>query len=128
MKSGKEHKLPLSTQAIKILEEVGQYTHDAKYVFHSPLSRTRPLTDVAISSALKRLDFGDEIVPHGFRAMFSTIAREHKKRDEVIEALLAHTDSNKVRSAYNRADYIEEKREIIQWYADYLEGVKNGQV
>lgn len=125
MKSGKEHKLPLSTQAIAILEEVGQYTHDAKYVFHSPLSRTRPLTDVAISSALKRLDFGDEIVPHGFRAMFSTIAREHKKRDEVIEALLAHIDSNKVRSAYNRADYVEEKEEIMQWYADYLEGLKN---
>ncbi len=124
MKSGKEHKLPLSTQAVKILEEVGLYTHDAKYVFHSPLSRTRPLTDVAVSSALKRLDFGDEIVPHGFRAMFSTIAREHKKRDEVIEALLAHVDSNKVRSAYNRADYTEEKREIMQWYADYLEGVK----
>ncbi|RRS32849.1 MAG: hypothetical protein P794_00210 [Epsilonproteobacteria bacterium (ex Lamellibrachia satsuma)] len=126
MKAGKEHKIPLSEQAIKILEEVGQYTHDAKYVFHSPLSRTRPLTDVAVSSALKRLDFGDEIVPHGFRAMFSTIAREHKKRDEVIEALLAHTDTNKVRSVYNRADYAEEKREIIQWYADYLEGVKIG--
>lgn len=124
MKSGKEHKIPLSEQAIKILEEVGEYTHDAKYVFHSPLSRTRPLTDVAVSSALKRLDFGDEIVPHGFRAMFSTIAREHGKRDEVIEALLAHTDSNKVRSAYNRADYADEKREIIQWYADYLEGLK----
>lgn len=127
MKSGKEHKLPLSIQAVKILEEVGLYTHDAKYVFHSPLSRTRPLTDVAVSSALIRLDFGNEIVPHGFRAMFSTIAREHGKRDEVIEALLAHVDSNKVRSAYNRADYAEEKREIMQWYADYLEGVKNEQ-
>ena len=125
MKSRKEHKLPLCKQAIAILEEVHPYTKDARYVFHSPLSRTRPLTDVAVSSALKRLDFGDEIVPHGFRAMFSTIARENKFRDEVIESLLAHTDTNKVRSSYNRADYTEEKREIMQWYADYLEGVKN---
>jgi len=126
MKSGREHQIPLSDQAIAILEEVGQYTHDAKYVFHSPLSRTRPLTDVAVSSALKRLDFGDEIVPHGFRAMFSTIANEHGKEKDVIEALLAHVEKDKVRGAYNRAEYREKKREVVQWYADYLEGVKNG--
>jgi len=126
MKSGKEHKIPLSTQAVKILQEVGEYTQTAKYVFHSPLSRTRALSDIAISSAFKRLDFGDEIVPHGFRAMFSTIDREHNKSDEVIEALLAHVDNNKVRRVYNRAEYAKEKREIIQWYADYLEGVKCG--
>ncbi|MBA1420448.1 MAG: tyrosine-type recombinase/integrase [Epsilonproteobacteria bacterium] len=126
MKSGREHQIPLSNQAIAILEEVGQYTHDAKYVFHSPLSRTRPLTDVAVSSALKRLDFGDEIVPHGFRAMFSTIANEHGKDSDVIEALLAHVEKDKVRGAYNRAEYKEKKRELVQWYADYLDGVKNG--
>ena len=126
MKSGKEHKLPLCDQAIKILEEVGLYTHDAKYVFHSPLSRTRPLTDVAVSSALKRLDFGDEIVPHGFRAMFSTIANEHGKDKDVIEALLAHIEKDKVRGAYNRAEYVDKKREVVQWYANFLEGLKNG--
>jgi len=125
MKSGKEHQIPLSNQAIAILEEVGLYTHDAKYVFHSPLSRTRPLTDVAVSSALKRLDFGNEIVPHGFRAMFSTIANEHGKDSDVIEALLAHVEKDKVRGAYNRAEYREKKREVIEWYADYLEEVKN---
>jgi len=125
MKSGKEHQIPLSNQAIAILEEVGLYTHDAKYVFHSPLSRTRPLTDVAVSSALKRLDFGNEIVPHGFRAMFSTIANEHGKDKDVIEALLAHVEKDKVRGAYNRAEYREKKKEVIEWYADYLEGVKN---
>jgi len=126
MKSGIEHKLPLPTQAVKILEEVGLYTHDAKYVFHSPLSRTRPLTDVAVSSALKRLDFGNEIVPHGFRAMFSTIANEHGKDKDVIEALLSHVEKDKVRGAYNRAEYVEKKKEVVQWYADYLEGVQNG--
>lgn len=124
MKSRKEHKLPLCKQAIEILEEVYPYTKDAKYVFHSPLSRARSLTDVAVSSALKRLDFGDEIVPHGFRAMFSTIARENKFRDEVIESLLAHQDTNKVRSAYNRADYTDEKRELVEWYGNYLDKVK----
>ena len=124
MKSGIEHALPLSTQAVKILEEVGLYTHDAKYVFHSPLSRTRPLTDVAVSSALKRLDFGDEIVPHGFRAMFSTIANEHGKDRDVIEALLSHVEKDKVRGAYNRAEYVEKKKDVVQWYADYLGSLK----
>lgn len=127
MKMKQEHRLPLCEQAIAILKEVHPYTKDAKYVFHSPLSKTRALTDVAVSSALKRLDFGDEIVPHGFRAMFSTIAYESGKfRGEVIEALLAHQDTNKVRSAYNRADYADEKRELVEWYGDYLEGLKNG--
>lgn len=125
MKMKQEHRLPLCDQAIKILEEVYPYTKDAKYVFHSPLSRTRVLTREAISSALKRLDFGEEIVPHGFRAMFSTIAYESGKfRGEVIKALLAHQDANKVRSAYNRADYANEKRELVEWYGDYLDKVK----
>lgn len=127
MKSGIEHKLPLPTQAVKILEEVGLYTHDAKYVFHSPLSRTRPLTDVAVSSALKRLDFGNEIVPHGFRAMFSTIANEHGKDRDVIEALLSHVEKDKVRGAYNRAEYVEKKKEVVQWYADYLGSLKKNE-
>lgn len=127
IKTKQEHKLPLCDQAIKILEEVYLYTKDARYVFHSPLSRTRELSDVAVSGALKRLDFGDEIVPHGFRAMFSTLAYESGRfRGEVIEALLAHQDTNKVRSAYNRADYANEKRELVAWYGDYLEELKNG--
>ena len=73
------------------------------------------------------MGYGDEIKPHGFRAMFSTTAYESGKfRGEVIEAILAHKDPNKVRRAYNRANYEEEKKELLIWWGEFLEGVKNG--
>jgi len=127
MKAKKEHRLPLTDQAIEILQEIYPYTKEAKYIFHSPISRTRPLTDVTLSKALKRLDFGSEIVPHGFRAMFSTLAYESGNfRSEVIEALLAHQESNKVKAAYNRASYEAEKRQVMEWWSNFLDEVKGG--
>jgi integrase len=78
----------------------------------------------------------DELVPHSFRSIFSTIAHEnmniniedggHNLSSEVIEKILAHEERNKIKSAYNRAEYKNEKKELIQWYADYLDGIKNG--
>ncbi|BAF73348.1 tyrosine-type recombinase/integrase [Sulfurovum sp. NBC37-1] len=125
MKMKKEHKLPLAPQAVKILKEIYPYTNDAKYVFHSPISRLKAISENTLNMALKRLDFGGEIVSHGFRAMFSTLAYESGKfRSEVIEDLLAHQEANQVKKAYNRAAYDAEKREIVEWYADYLENVK----
>ena len=126
MKTRVEHRLPLSDQAIAILKEIEPYTIDAKYIFHSPISRNKPLSDVALSKALKRIEFGSEIVPHGFRAMFSTTAYESGKfRGEVIETLLSHKDPNEVRRAYNRASYEDEKRELLEWWSEFLEGVKS---
>lgn len=127
MKTKVEHRLPLSNQAIAILKEIEPYTIDAKYIFHSPIGRNKPLSDVALSKALKRIEFGSEIVPHGFRAMFSTTAYESGKfRGEVIETLLSHKDPNEVRRAYNRANYEDEKREVVEWWSEFLEGVKCG--
>ncbi|CAA6811856.1 MAG: Integrase [uncultured Campylobacterales bacterium] len=112
MKARKEHIVPLTNQAIKILKEVRQYTSDAKYVFHSATSKIRTMSDSTLSKALKRLDFANEIVPHGFRAMFSTLAYESGKfRSEVIENLLAHQEQNQVKRAYNRAEYKSERME-----------------
>ncbi len=126
MKMKREHRLPLSPQAVKILEEIYPYTKDAKYVFHSPISRSKPISENTLNQALKRLDFGSEIVSHGFRAMFSTIAYETGKfRGEVIEDLLAHQETNQVKKAYNRAAYEKEKRGLMEWYANYLDEVKN---
>jgi len=127
MKTGKEHILPLTNQAINILKEIEPYTKNSEYIFPSPLTKTRPLSENTLNTALKRLGFGSEIVSHGFRAMFSTIAYESGKfRGEVIENLLAHVDNNKVRRAYNRANYEDEKREVMIWWSEFLEGAKNG--
>jgi integrase len=126
MKTKVEHILPLSDQAIAILKEVEPHTYDSKFIFPSSLGRTKTLSENTLNTALKRIGFGNEIVSHGFRSMFSTLAYESGKfRGEVIEALLAHKDPNEIRRAYNRANYEDEKREVITWWGDFLEGVKN---
>jgi len=120
-------RLPLTPRALEILKELYPYTKDAKYVFHSPRNRGKALSDQSLRQALIRLGFGDEITPHGFRAMFSTLAYESAKfRGEAIEAVLAHKDANEVRRAYNRANYEDEKKELLEWWSGFLEGVKGG--
>ena len=90
------------------------------------MGRTKILSENTLNTALKRVGFGDEIVSHDFRSMFSTLAYESGKfRGEVIEALLAHKDPNEIRRAYNRASYEDEKREVVIWWSEFLEGVEN---
>jgi len=130
MKMKKEFILPLPHQVISLLEELQANSLSAKYVFPSPIHKDRPLSDNALISALRRMGYTkEEFVPHSFRAMFSTIANEHIKdhgeTEEAIEASLAHKNPNEVKGIYNRYEYLKEKRGVIQWYADYLEGVKN---
>jgi len=126
MKMKKEFILPLPRQVITLLQELKENSLSDTYVFPSPIYKDRPLSDNALISGLRRMGYTkEEFVPHSFRAMFSTIANENSKDRNAIEALLAHKNTNEVEGAYNRAEYKEQKREIISWYADYLEGVKN---
>ena len=121
----KEHIVPLTKQAIKILKDIEPFTKNAKYVFHSSISTQKAISENTLNQAIKRLDFGSEIVSHGFRAMFSTLAYEHGDfRGEVIEDLLAHQELNTIKKAYNRAKYETERKEVMQWWADFLDGVK----
>jgi len=109
MKTKIEFNLPLPPQVIEILEEVNELTGERKYVFPSYRAKDKPMSDNTLISALRRMGFTkEEFVPHSFRAMFSTIAYEnaneedgHKFTSEVIEALLAHKESNKVKEAYS---------------------------
>jgi len=127
MKTKVKHTLPLTDQAISILRAIEPYTRDSKYIFPSSLGKNKALSENTLNTALKRLDFGNEIVSHGFRSMFSTLAYDSGKfRGEVIEALLAHKDPNKIRRAYNRATYEDEKIEVMTWWSGFLEGVQNG--
>jgi len=134
MKTKEEFTLPLPHQVITLLEEIRENSTSTKYVFPSFRSDGKPLSDNTLISALRRMGYSkDEFVPHSFRAMFSTIAYEwankkggHGFTGEVIEACLAHKEPNKIKEAYNRSDYKEPMRELMQWYADYLEGVKCG--
>ena len=135
MKTKTEFILPLPPQVMKILEEMREYKLSQKYIFPSARYRDRPMSDNTLTSAIRRMGYTkDEFVPHGFRSMFSTVANtraNHEGTDkrDIIEALLAHKEKNKIREAYNRTsnrDLLKPMREVIEWYGDYLEGVKNG--
>jgi integrase len=125
MKTKSEFILPLSNYVIELLIEVKKFTSDSKYVFPSFRDKNRPLSENTLISALRRMGYKkEEFVPHSFRAMFSTIAyenmNEHQCSGEVIEALLAHKEINKVKEAYNRATYKKGMRSLIEWYEKYL--------
>lgn len=132
MKVKEEFILPLPPQVIAILEEIKPFSGDGRYVFPSFRAKDKPMSDNTLISAIRRMGYTkDEFVPHGFRSMFSTIAYEkaneedgHSYTGEVIEALLAHKEPNKVKGAYNRAKYLVPMRGLICWYADYLDKIK----
>ena len=134
MKTKEVFTLPLPHQAITLLEEIKENSISTKYVFPGFRSDGKPLSDNTLISALRRMGYTkEEYVPHSFRAMFSTIAYEYANRKdghgytgEVIEACLAHKEPNKIKEAYNRSNYKEPMRGLMQWYADWLDEVKHG--
>jgi len=127
MKTGKEHIVPLSRQMLEILQFAKHYATGGNYIFFSNRHKNSPMSDVTFSKALWRMGYGNEtIVPHGFRAMFSTIANEHSGFGfEVIEAQLAHKIGSRVSQAYNRAKYLPQRKKMMQWWADWLEEQKH---
>jgi integrase len=127
MKSRREHKVPLARQAIDILQKVQEFTGTAGYAFHGLRSDSRPLSENTFNAALRRLGYSkDEMVSHGFRGMASSLLNEQGWNPDAIEAQLAHQQGDKVRAAYNRAVYWNERVKMIQHYADYLDGLKLG--
>jgi len=125
MKMKAEHIVYLSKRALNVLESVKHYTGDGKYVFPSVKTRSQLLGDNSLNGALRRMGYSkDEIVAHGFRAMFSAVCHKHGHRTEVIEACLAHAERNKVKAAYNYAKYMKECKGLMEWWANWLDAVK----
>jgi integrase len=117
----------LSQQALKALEELREITGHSILLFPSLTNSKKPLSDMTIAKALRSIWTEYRIVPHGFRHFFSTEANEHGHyRADVIEAALAHKDSNAIRAVYNKATYIKERRELAQWWADELDAMRDG--
>ena len=128
MKSRKELIVPLSTQVLDILKVMKSVSSPDSYIFPSPKSRTTPLSDAALVGALRRLGYTKEqIVAHSFRGIFSTLTHEVGSEFEhaVIETQLAHTVGSSVSQAYNRAVYLKERTQMMQWYSDLLEAYQN---
>ena len=130
MKMRVVHIVPLSNQAIEILRELQALTGDGKYVFPSVRTPTRPMSENTINAGLRRLGYTkEEITGHGFRSMASTILNEQGWNRDAIERQLAHAERNNIRAAYNYAQYLPERKKMMQHWADYLDQLsKNGNV
>ena len=124
MKMKKPFILPISSQAKAILKELEAYKIGV-YLFSI---NSKIMSDNTLNKAIKILGFGDEATFHGFRGLFSTICHEntqdHGLTSEVIELCLAHTDNNKVRSAYNHSERLQEKANLMEWYGNYIDNLK----
>jgi len=128
MKMRTEHRVPLSAQAVEILRFMQTLSGDCALVFPSPVYRSKPLSENTFNSALARMGYKYTATAHGFRALFSTVANENNWNPDVIERQLAHKEANEIRAAYHRSTYLKDRERLMQWWADYLDGRKAGNV
>lgn len=130
MKARELHIVPLSRQAIEVLERIRPLTGQgaaARYVFPSPRTLARPMSDNGVLSALRRMGYAkEEMTGHGFRSMASTLLNEQGWNRDAIERQLAHAERNGVRAAYNYAEYLPERCKMMQAWADYLDSLRAG--
>ncbi len=125
MKMREPHLVPLAVQAVVILRELQCHTGSGRLLFPSLRSRERPISDNTLNAGLRRLGYpGDEQTTHGFRSIASTRLNELGFPPDVIELQLAHKERNSVRAAYNRAERLNERRQMMQRWADHLDALK----
>lgn len=121
MKMREEHIVPLSTQAIAVLRELQKHSGAQQYIFPSETNPVTFMSENTMLYALYRMGYRSRATGHGFRSTASTILNENGFRPDVIERQLAHSERNSVRAAYNHAQYLPERREMMQWWADFLD-------
>lgn len=120
MKQRREHVIPLPTQAIALLQTLHKYTGQYTYILPGRNDTTKPRSNTAFLMALRRLGYQGRQTSHGFRHLASTILNENNFNADHIEAQLSHVKLG-VRAVYDKSIYIEQRREMMQWYADYLD-------
>lgn len=128
MKMRHEHRVPLSRQALEVLRSMQPLSGHLDLTFPSPTYRSKPLSENTFNSALTRMGYKGIATAHGFRALFSTVANECGWNPDVVERQLAHKERNEVRAAYHRSTYMKDRVRLMQWWADYLDGRKAGNV
>ncbi|VAW71597.1 Phage integrase, Phage P4-associated [hydrothermal vent metagenome] len=127
MKMKEEHIVPLSHQAIEVIQQISKLTRKYKLMFPGTQNVKRPMSENTLTYAIrKRLGF--DATAHGFRATASTVLNEANFRCDVIEKQLAHSVRNKSRAPYNRSLYLDDRKDMMQWWADYLDKQQQGNV
>ncbi|HAV1332865.1 TPA: tyrosine-type recombinase/integrase [Vibrio parahaemolyticus] len=124
MKKKRDHIVPLTAQTLALLEEMKSITGHgvSEYVFASYKDASRHCCSETANMAIKRMGFKGQLVSHGLRALASTTLNEQPQfNGDLVEAALAHADKDKVRAAYNRTQYVEQRREMMQWWSDHID-------
>ncbi|KKO48144.1 integrase [Arsukibacterium sp. MJ3] len=121
MKKRRNHQVPLSRQAITLLELMRPISGDQLYVFASARHKNSHIHKETANMALKRMGFANRLVAHGMRSLASTILNEEGFYGDLVESALAHEDKNQVRRAYNKAGYLKGRRDMMQWWSDHIE-------
>ena len=125
MKMGRAHTIPLTPQVLTLLERLRPFTGDKPYLFWNA-GIGKPFSENAMLQVLYRLGLKGKLTIHGLRATGSTVLNEAGFRSDIIETALAHKEENAIRAAYNHAQYVEERRKMMNWWSDYLNGVEQG--
>jgi integrase len=125
MKMKELHVVPLAEQAVKLLRELQPHTGSGRYLFPGLRTPTRPISENTLNAALRRLGYSKtQMTAHGFRAMASTLLNEQGWNSDLIELQLAHAERNEIRAAYNRAQRLDERRKMMQSWAEFLDGLR----
>ncbi|MEO6830426.1 MAG: integrase arm-type DNA-binding domain-containing protein, partial [Acidobacteriaceae bacterium] len=125
MKMRAEHIVPLPTQTLALLAELKPLSGYSRFILPGR-NAAKTLSNGAMLMALKRLGYRGKMTGHGFRSVASTVLNEQGFRPDVIERQLSHCERNAIRGAYNRAEYLPERKRMMQWWADYLDSLLNG--
>jgi integrase len=121
MKMKRPHVVPLSKLTLEVLRGIEPITGDCEFVLHSPIKRDKPVSENFFLDALYRMGYRGKMTGHGFRALASTVLNQESPfKSDVIERQLAHKESDAVRAAYNRAEYLEERIKLMDWYSDWV--------
>lgn len=123
MKMKRPHVVPLSRQALAVLKKQHGLTGNRRFIFYSPASESKHISNGTILMALRRMGYAGRMTGHGFRTLASTILNEKRYDEDVIERQLAHAEEDEVRDAYNRAEYLEERTKMMQDYSDILDAM-----
>jgi len=118
-----QHLVPLSRQAISVLNEIKSLAIKSENVFANEFNSSKFMSENTMLYALYDMNYKDKMTVHGFRQLASTLLNENGFPPDVIERQLAHAERNKVRRAYNHAQYLPQRREMMQWWGDYIDGI-----
>lgn len=126
MKMRRPHIIPLSTQALAIIEQIRAMTGQFPLLFPGRNDPSKTMSEASINQIFKRIGYTGRVTGHGFRHTMSTVLHEQGYNTAWIETQLAHVDKNAIRGTYNHAQYLDGRREMLQWYADYMVSLENG--